>query len=42
VSEPLIAVEDMSVDFVLRRSLLGRPRETLRAVDGITLAIEPR
>ena len=42
MSEPLIAVEDMSVDFVLRRSLLGRPRETLRAVDGITLAIEPR
>jgi oligopeptide transport system ATP-binding protein len=34
-----VEVADLKVDFVLRRSLIGRPTRTLRAVDGVSFAI---
>ena len=36
---PLITVNNISVTYTLRRSLFGRPLETLQAVDGLTFDI---
>ncbi len=36
---PLISVRDLSVDYTLKRSLFGRPLQTLRAVDSLTFDI---
>ena len=37
--ETLIAVRDLAVSYTLKRNLLGRPVQTLRAVDGLTFDI---
>ena len=36
---PLISVSNLSVEYVLRRSILGRPLQTLKGVDGISFDI---
>ena len=36
---PLIAVRDLSVTYTMKRSLFGRPLQTLKGVDGITFDI---
>ena len=38
-SQPLISVHDLSVTYTLKRSLFGRPLQTLKGVDGITFDI---
>lgn len=37
--EPLIAVRDLSVTYTLKRSLFGRPLQTLKGVDGVSFDI---
>jgi oligopeptide/dipeptide ABC transporter ATP-binding protein len=41
VSAPLLVVENLTKQFVLRRSLIGRPTLSLSAVDGVNFAIDP-
>jgi oligopeptide transport system ATP-binding protein len=38
-AQPLISIQNLTVHFPLRRSLLGRTREIVRAVDGVSLDI---
>ena len=38
-SKPLISVKDLSVTYTLKKSLFGRPLQTLKGVDGITFDI---
>jgi peptide/nickel transport system ATP-binding protein/oligopeptide transport system ATP-binding protein len=40
MTAPLLEVENVVKHFVARRSFTGRPTSTVRAVDGITFAIE--
>ncbi|MBB5320625.1 ABC transporter ATP-binding protein [Marinobacter oulmenensis] len=40
-SEPLLEVRDLSVNFVLRRSLFGRPREQFHAVRQVSFQVRP-
>jgi peptide/nickel transport system ATP-binding protein len=39
MSGPLLEVEDLHVDFVLRRNLLGQPSRLHRALQGVSLAV---
>jgi peptide/nickel transport system ATP-binding protein len=41
VSAPLLTVENLTKQFVLRRSLIGRPTLSLTAVDGVSFTIAP-
>jgi ABC-type glutathione transport system ATPase component len=41
MSAPLLAFEDVSKRFVMRRSLLGRPKAVVHAVDSVSLSVEP-
>jgi oligopeptide/dipeptide ABC transporter ATP-binding protein len=40
MTAPLVQVENLTKHFVARRSLVGRPTSVVRAVDGVSLAIE--
>jgi peptide/nickel transport system ATP-binding protein/oligopeptide transport system ATP-binding protein len=40
MSAPLLAFEDVSKRFVMRRSLLGRPKAVVHAVDRVSLSVE--
>ncbi len=40
MSAPLLALENVSKRFVVRRSFLGMPRATVHAVDGVSLTVE--
>ena len=42
MSPPLIQVEGLHIAFVLKRTLLARPKVVLRAVDGVSLEIAER
>jgi len=39
MSAPLLALENVTKHFVMRRSLLGAPTAVVRAVDGVSLAV---
>ena len=39
MSKPLLALEDVTKHFVVRRSLIGTPAAVVRAVDGVTLTV---
>jgi len=39
MSEPLLALEDVTKDFVVRRSLLGTPTQVVRAVDRVSFTV---
>jgi len=39
MSLPLLALEDVTKDFAVRRSLLGTPTQVVRAVDGVSLTV---
>ena len=39
MSAPLLALEDVTKHFVVRRSLFGQPRAVVRAVDGVSLSL---
>ncbi|ESR25595.1 ABC transporter ATP-binding protein [Lutibaculum baratangense] len=38
---PVIALDDMTKHFVASRTFLGRPRTTVKAVDGVSLRLHP-
>jgi peptide/nickel transport system ATP-binding protein/oligopeptide transport system ATP-binding protein len=40
MSAPLLALEDVTKNFVVRRSLLGVPTAVVRAVDGVSLSVD--
>ncbi len=40
MSPPLLALEDVTKHFVVRRSMLGTPTAVVRAVDGVSFSIE--
>src|SRR5215813_631829 len=40
MSAPLLEVEDVGRQFVVRRSMLGRPTAVVTAVDGVRFALE--
>jgi oligopeptide transport system ATP-binding protein len=40
MSEPLLALKDVTKHFVVRRSLMGMPTSVVRAVDGVSFSIE--
>jgi oligopeptide/dipeptide ABC transporter ATP-binding protein len=40
MSEPLLEVEDIGRQFVVRRSVLGRPTAIVAAVDGVSFSLE--
>jgi len=40
MSAPLLALENVTKHFVVRRSLLGMPTAVVRAVDGVSLTVE--
>jgi peptide/nickel transport system ATP-binding protein len=42
VSAPLVEVEDLRAEFVLARTWLARPRDVLKAVDGVSLTVAER
>ncbi len=39
-SKPLISVKDLSVTYTLKKSLFGRPLQTLKGVDGVSFDIK--
>ena len=39
MSAPLLALEDVTKHFVVRRSLVGVPTAVVRAVDGVSLTV---
>lgn len=39
MAEELLRIEDLSKEFVVKRSLLGKPQQTLKAVDHVNLTI---
>jgi peptide/nickel transport system ATP-binding protein len=42
MTTPLVETRDLAVEFVLKRNLLARPSQSLRAVDGVSIRIEDR
>lgn len=40
-STPLLSVRDLSVEYVLKRNLIGRPQQTLKGVDGVSFDVFP-
>jgi oligopeptide/dipeptide ABC transporter ATP-binding protein len=40
MSAPLLVLEDVTKHFVVRRSLMGTPTATVRAVDGVSFSLE--
>src|SRR5689334_12587050 len=40
-TQPLISIQELTVHFPVRRSLLGRARQVVKAVDGVSLDIYP-
>lgn len=40
-TDPILRVQDLRRDFVLRRSILGQPIDILHAIDGVSLEIRP-
>lgn len=40
MSSPLLALEDVTKHFVVRRSLVGTPTAVVRAVDGVSLSLD--
>jgi len=41
VTQPLISIRDLKVHYSLRKSIFGRARQIVKAVDGVTLDILP-